>query len=93
MINHNIDAISNLLNSLENEITDTSEVLHDLGEEIINETYNAFLERAILSLNKYATAGSEKSYIFHTKTFDSDIYDVKVLNGGAGIFGKLFCHQ
>lgn len=41
--------------------------------------------RAILSLEKPSTAGSINAYIYHTKTANAKIKDVKVLNGGAGI--------
>ncbi len=44
-----------------------------------NEEDMAFLERARLSLNSYSSAGSDKSYIFWTKNFDKNIYDVKPL--------------
>lgn len=41
--------------------------------------------RAILSLEKPSTAGSTNAYIYHTKSANAKIKDVKVLNGGAGI--------
>lgn len=41
--------------------------------------------RAILSLEKPSTAGSINAYIYHTKSANAKIKDVKVLNGGAGI--------
>lgn len=41
--------------------------------------------RAILSLEKPSTAGSINAYIYHTKSANVKIKDVKVLNGGAGI--------
>ncbi|MBZ7976895.1 baseplate J/gp47 family protein [Campylobacter sp. RM12637] len=41
--------------------------------------------RAILSLEKPSTAGSSNAYIYHTKSANAKIKDVKVLNGGAGI--------
>lgn len=41
--------------------------------------------RAILSLEKPSTAGSTNAYIYHTKSANAKIKDVKVLNGGAGV--------
>lgn len=42
------------------------------------ETDEEFFERAVLSLYKYSTAGSEKAYIYFTKLSDERVFDVKV---------------
>lgn len=39
-----------------------------------------FFERAILSLYKYSTAGGEKAYIYHAKSADERVFDVKIIS-------------
>lgn len=42
-------------------------------------------ERAVLSLERFSTAGSRKSYIFHTLSSTVKVQEVEVENGGAGV--------
>lgn len=42
-------------------------------------------ERAILSLERFSTAGSKKAYIFQTLSSTTKILEVEVENGGAGV--------
>jgi phage-related baseplate assembly protein len=44
------------------------------------ESDEEFLDRAMLSLNRFTTAGSRKSYEYHTYSADARIDDVKVIN-------------
>ncbi|WP_419768585.1 baseplate J/gp47 family protein [Arcobacter sp.] len=44
------------------------------------ETDEEFFERAILSLNKYSTAGGKKAYIYFCKLADERVFDVKVIS-------------
>lgn len=42
-------------------------------------------ERAVLSLERFSTAGSAKAYVYQTLSANAKIEEVSVLNGGAGI--------
>ncbi|AXH14374.1 hypothetical protein CP985_05610 [Malaciobacter mytili LMG 24559] len=44
------------------------------------ETDEEFFERAILSLNKYSTAGGKKAYEYFCKLADERVFDVKVIS-------------
>jgi len=41
--------------------------------------------RAVLSLQRFSTAGSLKSYIYHSLSASSKVQEVQVINGGAGV--------
>jgi len=41
--------------------------------------------RAVLSLQRFSTAGSFKSYIYHSLSASSKVQEVQVINGGAGV--------
>ena len=43
------------------------------------------IQRILLSLSRFSTAGSEKSYIFHARSADERIDDVKVLSPTPGV--------
>lgn len=45
-----------------------------------NEEDDAFLDRAILSVNRFSTAGPTEAYAYHTYKADSRVDDVKVIN-------------
>ncbi|WP_169753488.1 baseplate assembly protein [Campylobacter mucosalis] len=42
-------------------------------------------DRAVLSLERFSTAGAKKAYIYHTLSANAKIEEANVLNGGAGI--------
>lgn len=42
-------------------------------------------ERAVLSLERFSTAGAKKAYIYHALSANTKVEEVNVLNGGAGI--------
>ncbi|CUU83026.1 baseplate assembly protein J [Campylobacter hyointestinalis] len=42
-------------------------------------------ERAVLSLERFSTAGSAKAYIYQAMSANAKVEEVSVLNGGAGI--------
>lgn len=42
-------------------------------------------ERAVLSLQRFSTAGSKKAYIYQALSANAKVEEVSVLNGGAGI--------
>jgi len=44
------------------------------------ESNEEFFERAILSLYQYSTAGGEKAYVYHAKSADERVFDVKVIS-------------
>lgn len=42
-------------------------------------------ERAVLSLERFSTAGSKKAYIYHALSANTKVEEASVLNGGPGI--------
>lgn len=42
-------------------------------------------ERAVLSLERFSTAGSKKAYIYHALSANAKVEEASVLNGGPGI--------
>lgn len=50
-----------------------------------NEDDEEFLKRAMLSVNRFSTAGSKKSYEFYTYSASATIDDVKVKRARAGV--------
>lgn len=42
-------------------------------------------DRAVLSLERFSTAGAKKAYIYHALSANAKVEKVNVLNGGAGI--------
>ncbi|MBT0611954.1 baseplate assembly protein [Campylobacter hyointestinalis] len=42
-------------------------------------------DRAVLSLERFSTAGAKKAYIYHALSANAKVEEVNVLNGGAGI--------
>ena len=42
-------------------------------------------ERAVLSLERFSTAGSKKAYIYHALSANAKVEEANVLNGGPGI--------
>lgn len=49
------------------------------------ESDESFRDRAVLSLERFSTAGSKKAYIYQALTANTKVKEVTVLNGGAGI--------
>ncbi|MFY4756153.1 baseplate J/gp47 family protein [Campylobacter jejuni] len=48
------------------------------------ESDEALRERAIMSVHRFSTAGSEKGYIYHALSASSKIASIKALNNGVG---------
>ena len=53
------------------------------GAEI--ESDERLRERAVLSLERFSTAGSKKAYVYQALSANAKVEEVSVLNGGAGI--------
>lgn len=49
------------------------------------ESDEAFRARAVLSLDRFSTAGAAKAYKFHALSASAKVIDVSVINGGAGV--------
>ncbi|HEH5543335.1 TPA: baseplate J/gp47 family protein, partial [Campylobacter jejuni] len=48
------------------------------------ESDEALRERAIMSVHRFSTAGSEKGYIYHALSASAKVASIKALNNGAG---------
>ena len=53
------------------------------GAEI--ESDERLRERAVLSLERFSTAGSKKAYVYQALSANAKVEEVSVLNGGAGV--------
>lgn len=53
------------------------------GAEVEND--DRLRQRAVLSLHRFSTAGSIKSYIYQAMSANAKVLEVSVLNGGAGV--------
>ncbi|AVK82010.1 baseplate assembly protein [Campylobacter fetus subsp. testudinum] len=49
------------------------------------ESDKAFRARAVLSLDRFSTAGAAKAYKFHSFSASAKVYDASIANGGAGV--------
>ena len=61
------------------------EGLEDFRGGSARENDAELIQRILLSLSRFSTAGSEKSYIFHTRSADERIDDVQVLSPTPGV--------
>lgn len=49
------------------------------------ESDEALRKRAVLSLERFSTAGARKAYIYHTLSASAKVKEVNVINGGPGV--------